>query len=237
MPRKTRPHQPGPADHATRPTRNEIEELSPDSLFNTTDTDEPEGDEETVRGVLMGAKIYTGAEAAKLLDAATHGPWRVYSNAVDDGDTADEWTISRGDEVTVARVSADDRDDGSGAEELAASCEADADLIAAAPDLAATVVRLHEECDGLMHAVEVATAERDMLRGVGCGEVDGGELRGPCGACLKCARQERDALRARLAGIVEHMEHGEDCETGYGHPCDCGVADLHNIAKGDAPHA
>lgn len=37
-----------------------------------------------------------------------------------------------------------------------------------------------------------AEAERDMLRGVGCDEVDGGELRGPCGACLKCARRERD---------------------------------------------
>lgn len=54
MPRKTRPHQPGPDGHATRPTRNEIEELAPSSLFDTTDTDEPEGDEETVRGVLSG---------------------------------------------------------------------------------------------------------------------------------------------------------------------------------------
>lgn len=54
MPRKPRPHHPGPESHATRPTRNEIEELAPSSLFDTTDTDEPADDGETVRGVLSG---------------------------------------------------------------------------------------------------------------------------------------------------------------------------------------
>ena len=39
------------------------------------------------------------------------------------------------------------------------------------------------------------TAEVETLRGVGCNE-DGD---GPCGACLKCARAERDRLKAALS--------------------------------------
>lgn len=42
-------------------------------------------------------------------------------------------------------------------------------------------------------------AEVGMLRGVGCDELDGAEVRGPCGACLKCARMERDEARRLLA--------------------------------------
>lgn len=54
-------------------------------------------------------------------------------------------------------------------------------------------------------AVEKIASERDalkaevsMLRGVGCDELDGDDVRGPCGACLKCARRERDDLAKRL---------------------------------------
>jgi len=43
------------------------------------------------------------------------------------------------------------------------------------------------------------TAEVETLRGVGCNE-DGD---GPCGACLKCARAERDRLKAELAAIAK----------------------------------
>lgn len=115
--------------------------------------EEEEGDDVT-------ARIYTGAEARALRETATPGPYRVYSNAVDDNDTGDEWTVSRGDEVFIARVSADDRDDGSGAEEIASSCEADADLIAAAPDLAASVEHWHARAERAEDALraEVANA-------------------------------------------------------------------------------
>lgn len=51
----------------------------------------------------------------------------------------------------------------------------------------------------LVAEVRRLTAEVEMLRGVGCSELDGGEMRGPCGACLKCARRERDEARAALA--------------------------------------
>ncbi len=44
-----------------------------------------------------------------------------------------------------------------------------------------------------------ARAEVQFLRGVGCNELDGTDVRGPCGACLKCARRERDEARAALA--------------------------------------
>lgn len=54
MPRKQRPHHPGPESHATRPTRNELEDLAPDSLFDSTDTPEPDGDDDTVRDVVRG---------------------------------------------------------------------------------------------------------------------------------------------------------------------------------------
>lgn len=40
-------------------------------------------------------------------------------------------------------------------------------------------------------------AEVEMLRGVGCDE-DGD---GPCGACIKCARSDRDRLAAALAEV------------------------------------
>jgi hypothetical protein len=48
-----------------------------------------------------------------------------------------------------------------------------------------------------------ARAEIEFLRGVGCNELDGTDVRGPCGACLKCARRERDEARALRAVDVE----------------------------------
>lgn len=50
----------------------------------------------------------------------------------------------------------------------------------------------------LRQRLEFARAEVEMLRGVGCCE-DGD---GPCGACLQCARTERDDLRSRLASAM-----------------------------------
>lgn len=43
-----------------------------------------------------------------------------------------------------------------------------------------------------------------MLRGVGCDELDGTDVRGPCGACLKCARRERD--REHVARVAAEAE-------------------------------
>jgi hypothetical protein len=48
-----------------------------------------------------------------------------------------------------------------------------------------------------------ARAEVEFLRGVGCNELDGTDVRGPCGACLKCARRERDEARARCEKLRE----------------------------------
>lgn len=61
----------------------------------------------------------------------------------------------------------------------------------------------------LLARVAELEAEVGMLRGVGCDEADGTrqnvetgddepEVRGPCGACLKCARRERDEARTLL---------------------------------------
>lgn len=55
--------------------------------------------------------------------------------------------------------------------------------------------RAEEERDALR-------AEVNMLRGVGCDELDGDDVRGPCGACLKCARRERDAALSLLSAAA-----------------------------------
>lgn len=53
------------------------------------------------------------------------------------------------------------------------------------------------------YGVELLRAEVEMLRGVGCREVDGGELRGPCGVCLKCKRYEgARELRLKLVAAL-----------------------------------
>lgn len=52
---------------------------------------------------------------------------------------------------------------------------------------------------GLIESLAMVKGEVDMLRGVGCLE-DGD---GPCGACLKCARRERDEISAQLAALRE----------------------------------
>jgi hypothetical protein len=51
-----------------------------------------------------------------------------------------------------------------------------------------------------------ARAEVEFLRGVGCNELDGTDVRGPCGACLKCARRERDEARARVAEVEKERD-------------------------------
>ena len=56
---------------------------------------------------------------------------------------------------------------------------------------------------------DAARAEAEMLRGVGCNE-DGD---GPCGACIKCARTERDAAIARAEkaeGTIANMKAGRE---------------------------
>lgn len=58
------------------------------------------------------------------------------------------------------------------------------DLAGCLRNVEARAIRAEEEVKRLM-------AEVEMLRGVGCCE-DGD---GPCGACLKCARRERDEAR------------------------------------------
>ena len=71
------------------------------------------------------------------------------------------------------------------------------------------VLLMPEEHRALTGEVERLTAEVEMLRGVGCLE-DGD---GPCGACRKCARVERDeakaeasALRRDLARVTAEVE-------------------------------
>jgi hypothetical protein len=63
---------------------------------------------------------------------------------------------------------------------------------AALNDYKVVVVRVTQERDE-------ARSEVEFLRGVGCNELDGTDVRGPCGACIKCARRERDEARAALA--------------------------------------
>lgn len=55
---------------------------------------------------------------------------------------------------------------------------------------------------------DTARAEVEMLRGVGCGELrEGAEVAdGPCGACLKCARRERDAATEELIAASREIE-------------------------------
>ena len=69
-------------------------------------------------------------------------------------------------------------------------------------DEAREVDEMREQFAAVAAERDALRAEVDMLRGVGCDEVDGGEERGPCGACLKCARRERDALRCMLTHAV-----------------------------------
>lgn len=89
----------------------------------------------------MTARIYTAAEAEALRKAATPRPWRTYGNAAHDDAPSDAWTIEH-DGDTLAELHADDRPQHGDAsnEEVAEVVEADADLMAAAPDLAASVV-------------------------------------------------------------------------------------------------
>lgn len=85
----------------------------------------------------MTARIYTAAEAESLLAGTTPGPWRTYGNAAHDDAPSDAWSIAH-DGITLAEAHADDRPQYD--EDAAEAVEADADLMAAAPDLAASVV-------------------------------------------------------------------------------------------------
>ena len=99
-----------------------------------------------------------------------------------------------------------------------------------------------EAAEASLAAVEAErdqkTAEVETLRGVGCNE-DGN---GPCGACLKCARAERDRLKAALQDVTIGMDRAggdrdgmpecpwcqsqgrpEDAEEGYAHDVDCSL--------------
>lgn len=84
----------------------------------------------------MTARIYTAAEAESLLAGTTPGPWRTYGNAAHDDAPSDAWSIAH-DGITLAEAHADDRPQYD--EDAAEVVEADADLMAAAPDLAASV--------------------------------------------------------------------------------------------------
>ena len=103
----------------------------------------------------MTARIYTAAEAEALRKAATPRPWRTYGNAAHDDAPSDAWTIEH-DGDTLAELRADDRPQYGDAsdEEVAEVVEADADLMAAAPDLAASVA---------FHARRAEKAEAELI--------------------------------------------------------------------------
>lgn len=75
------------------------------------------------------------------------------------------------------------------------------------------------------HQMEVkllaTEAEVEMLRGVGCGELyEGAEVPdGPCGACLKCLRRERDEARAELGEALDELAFIKE-EYGDGDPAE-----------------
>lgn len=98
----------------------------------------------------MTARIYTAAEAESLLAGTTPGPWRTYGNAAHDDAPSDAWSIAH-DGITLAEAHADDRPQYD--EDAAEVVEADADLMAAAPDLAASVA---------FHARRAEKAEADL---------------------------------------------------------------------------
>jgi len=88
------------------------------------------------------AKTITADEARSLLDGTMPGPWR--SSRIYDDNSGWIYLVAS-DRYEVARVI-----DGQGSEEIH-----DTDLIAAAPDLAATVAALHEEIARLRVEVSV----------------------------------------------------------------------------------
>jgi hypothetical protein len=69
--------------------------------------------------------------------------------------------------------------------------------------LTATLEEVRRQRDAEQEAVIVLRGEVEMLRGVGCNE--GGD--GPCGACLKCARRDRDRYSLALKLVAEHCDH------------------------------
>lgn len=97
------------------------------------------------------------------------------------------------------------------------------ELARAAEELLGRIETAQAEVERLRGIVEVndrrlaavwdeARAEVEMLRGVGCGELrEGAEVPdGPCGACLKCARRERDEARAEAAQLRKVLEAAGD---------------------------
>jgi hypothetical protein len=106
--------------------------------------------DEDAEGDAVTARIYTAAEAEALLAGTTPGPWRTYGNAAHDDAPSDAWSIAH-DGITLAEAHADDRPQYD--EDAAEVVEADADLMAAAPDLAASVA---------FHARRAEKAEADL---------------------------------------------------------------------------
>lgn len=107
---------------------------------------------------MSGPRIYTGAEALALAAAATPGPW-----AVDEGSLA--FDVVDGHDCPVATVESPEV-------EYRAQDAADAALLAAAPDLAASVAHHEAEATAaradrdaaLAHAAELERALREALR-------------------------------------------------------------------------
>lgn len=175
----------------------------------------------------MSARIYAAAEARAMLDAATPGPWRRQRRAVLAGDE-------------VVAVLDDDRtnhydlmiDDGCGCEREACprcypTLVADADLCAAAPDLAASVAHWQAKVIEAAEAGLRAVRERD-------------EERVRIGDELRAAREALAAAARGRAFICEECQ-GEGLATQLddgGNPlCDKHAAAEVIVDRRDVEHA
>ena len=107
----------------------------------------------------MSGRIITADEAASLLGAATRGPWRVWSDegpiVLPTGQRAGGWTCSicRGEPISDS----DHACVGYSVAKDEAQADADGRLLAAAPDLAATVIAQATEIERLRAIVNGRT--------------------------------------------------------------------------------
>ena len=99
----------------------------------------------------------SAAKAKELLDAATPGPWRMQTAACDHGDADEHTAIKGGGALVVACVE-----------------DTNAALIAAAPDLAATVVALEAERDAALDFIRREGYRRCDIAACNCGSWHGG---------------------------------------------------------------
>lgn len=88
-------------------------------------------------------RLVSAEEARGLLEGATPGPWRSQIAACDHGDAEEHAAIKGGGSLVVTCVG-----------------DQDAGLIAAAPDLAATVIALSEERDRLRDILACERGEK-----------------------------------------------------------------------------